>query len=56
MRILSLFVIPDSVWKWTHGLGGLGLILLGLADKTLFVSAPPGSEDVFLWRLAVGQQ
>ena len=48
MRILALFVIPDSVWTWIQGLGGLGLILLGLADNTPFVSAPPGSEDVFL--------
>ena len=48
MRTLALFVIPDSVWKWIHGLGGLGLILLGLADNTPFVSAPPGSEDVFV--------
>jgi membrane protein YqaA with SNARE-associated domain len=48
MRILALFVIPDSVWKWIQGLGGLGLILLGLADNTPFVSAPPGSEEVFV--------
>jgi len=48
MRILALLVIPDSVWKWIHGLGGLGLILLGLADNTPLVSAPPGSEDVFV--------
>ena len=72
MRILALFVVPDSMWKWIHtlgglglvllgvvavpdsvwkcvqGLGGLGLIVLGLADNTPFLSAPPGSEDVFL--------
>ncbi len=29
-------------------MGGPGLILLGLADNTPFVSAPPGSEDIFL--------
>ena len=46
--LLGLVVIPDSVWTWIQGLGGLGLILLGLADNTPFVSAPPGSEDVFL--------
>jgi len=46
--VLGLVVIPDSVWKWIHGLGGVGLILVGLADNTPFVSAPPGSEDVFL--------
>jgi len=49
---LSLFVLADSVWKWIHGLGGPGLILLGVADNTPFVSAPPGSEDVFLIVLA----
>ena len=46
--VLGLVVVPDSVWTWMHGLGGLGLVLLGLADNTPFVSAPPGSEDVFL--------
>ena len=46
--LLGLVVVPDSVWRWIQGLGGLGLILLGLADNTPFVSAPPGSEDVFL--------
>jgi len=46
--VLGLVVVPDSVWTWIQGLGGLGLILLGLADNTPFVSAPPGSEDVFL--------
>jgi membrane protein YqaA with SNARE-associated domain len=46
--LLGLVVIPDSAWKWVHGLGGLGLILLGLADNAPFVSAPPGSEDVFV--------
>ncbi|HXX23660.1 MAG TPA: VTT domain-containing protein [Terriglobia bacterium] len=46
--LLGLVVVPDSVWTWMHGLGGLGLILVGLADNTPFVSAPPGSEDVFL--------
>jgi len=46
--VLGLVAIPDSVWTWIQGLGGLGLILLGLADNTPFVSAPPGSEDVFL--------
>jgi membrane protein YqaA with SNARE-associated domain len=50
---LSLFILAaDSVWKWIHRLGGPGLILLGVADNTPFVSAPPGSEDVFLIVLA----
>ena len=48
MRIFSLFIVADSVWKWIRHLGGPGLILLGLADNTPFISAPPGSMDVFL--------
>lgn len=38
----------DAAWKWLHRLGGPGLILLGIADNTPFVSAPPGSVDVFV--------
>lgn len=41
-------LVATSLWKWIHSLGGLGLILLGLADNTPFLSAPPGSEDVFV--------
>ena len=48
MRNLLLFMLAPSVWKWIHRLGGPGLILLGLADNTPFVSAPAGSEDIFL--------
>ena len=47
MRILCLFVIADSVWKWIRRRGP-GLILLGLADSAPFVSAPPGSTDVLV--------
>ena len=39
-------MVADSVWTWLRDLGGPGLILLGLADNTPFVSAPPGSVDV----------
>lgn len=46
MTVLSQFVVSNSVWKWIHGLGGPGLILLGVSDNTPFVSAPPGSVDV----------
>src|SRR5271165_4573854 len=53
MRILSLFVSSNSVWKWLHRLGGPGLILLGIADNMPFVSAPAGSVDVFVILLAV---
>jgi hypothetical protein len=41
-------MISDSVWKWIHRLGGPGLILLGLADNTPFISAPAGSVNVFV--------
>jgi len=41
-------IMPDSVWKWVHRLGGPGLILLGIADNTPFISAPAGSVDVFV--------
>jgi membrane protein YqaA with SNARE-associated domain len=50
--ILSHFVVSDSVWKWIHGLGGPGLILLGISDNTPFVSAPPGSVDICVILLA----
>ena len=46
--LLGLVSIPARAWSWIYGLGGLGLVLLGLADNTPFISAPPGSEDVFL--------
>ena len=52
MGIVSLFFVADSVWKWIHRLGGPGLILLGIADNTPFISAPPGSTDVFVIVLA----
>jgi membrane protein YqaA with SNARE-associated domain len=48
MRILFVLIVADSVWKWIHRLGGPGLILLGLADNTPFISAPPGSVDAFV--------
>ena len=48
MSVLSVLIMNDSVWKWIHRLGGPGLILLGLADNTPFISAPAGSEDIFV--------
>ena len=48
MGILSIIIVADSVWKWVRRLGGPGLILLGLADSAPFISAPPGSTDVFV--------
>jgi membrane protein YqaA with SNARE-associated domain len=52
MKILSLFLMSDSVWKWLHRLGGPGLILLGIADNTPFVSVPPGGVEAFIILLA----
>jgi membrane protein YqaA with SNARE-associated domain len=52
VTLLPHFVVSDSVWKWIHGLGGPGLILLGLSDNTPFVSAPPGSADICVILLA----
>jgi membrane protein YqaA with SNARE-associated domain len=48
MRTLTLFLMANSVWEWIHRLGGPGLILLGLADNTPFIFAPPGSMDAFV--------
>ena len=41
-------MMGGSFWRWIRHLGGPGLILLGIADNTPFVSAPPGSVDVFV--------
>jgi membrane protein YqaA with SNARE-associated domain len=54
MSILPQLAVSGPVWKWIRRLGGPGLILLGLADNTPFVSAPPGSEDLFVIFLAAG--
>jgi len=48
MTSLLSFLLAPSVWKWIHRLGGPGLILLGVADNTPFVSAPAGSVDIFV--------
>lgn len=55
MIIFSLFMVADSVWKWIRHLGGPGLILLGLADNTPFISAPAGSVDIFVIVLSAHQ-
>src|SRR5712692_1264720 len=44
------FLIAASVWSWLRHLGGVGLILLGLADNS-FVPLP-GSMDVLTILLA----
>jgi membrane protein YqaA with SNARE-associated domain len=48
MKILSLFMVRTSLWEWIQRLGAPGLILLGIADNTPFISAPAGSEDLFV--------
>ena len=54
---VCLLIVADSAWKWIRHLGGPGLILLGLADNTPFVSAPPGSMDVVLaWLSAANHE
>lgn len=40
-----VFSAQSEVWNWIHRLGGVGLILLGLADNS--VVPLPGSMDVF---------
>ncbi len=45
-------MVPDSVWKWVRHLGGPGLILLGLADNTPFVSTPAGGVDLAVMLLS----
>jgi len=55
--IWSVFIgaRSDAALKWIHRLGGPGLILLGIADNTPFVSAPPGSVDIFVILLSAHQ-
>ena len=44
------FLIAASVWSWLRNLGGVGLVLLGLADNS--VVPLPGSMDVLTIILA----
>ena len=50
MLIQVHFLIAVTVWNWLRHLGGLGLILLGLADNS--VVPLPGSMDVLTILLA----
>lgn len=43
-----------SAWPWLWRLGTVGLVLLGFADNTPFVSAPPCSVELFLILLCGG--
>ncbi len=45
MRVLFAVLYVSEVWNWLHRLGGVGLILLGIADNS--VVPLPGSMDVF---------
>ncbi len=50
MAIHNYFVAAVSVWSWLRHLGGVGLVLLGLADNS--VVPLPGSMDVLTILLA----
>jgi membrane protein YqaA with SNARE-associated domain len=50
MSIQLQFLIAVSVWTWLRHLGGVGLVLLGLADNS--VVPLPGSMDVLTIYLA----
>jgi membrane protein YqaA with SNARE-associated domain len=54
MKSLFLFMMTGSAWDWIRRLGLPGLILYGIFDNTPFISAPPGSMDVFVILLSVG--
>ncbi len=47
-----LKTLPETAWKWIHGLGGPGLILLGILDNSPVMSTPPGTIDVLVIALA----
>ena len=49
-------LVADAVWKWIRHLGGVGLILVGLADNTPFVSAPAGGMDVLVVLLSAASR
>jgi membrane protein YqaA with SNARE-associated domain len=44
----------SGVWSWLWGLGGVGLVMLAVADNAPFLSSPAGSVDIFLILLAGG--
>ncbi len=47
-----LKTVPETAWRWIHGLGGPGLILLGILDNSPVMSTPPGTIDVLVIALA----
>ena len=57
MDVSLLAMAVGPLGAWIRHLGGLGLILLGLADNTPFVSAPAGSVDVVvIWLSAANHE
>jgi len=51
---MALIAWPASVWGWLHGLGPIGLLLLGIADNAPMFSAPAGAIDIFVILLSAG--
>jgi membrane protein YqaA with SNARE-associated domain len=47
-----LKTLPETAWKWIHGIGGPGLILLGILDNSPVMSTPPGGIDILVIALA----
>ena len=43
--VVTLILSGSEIWSWLHRLGGIGLVLLGIADNS--VVPLPGSMDVF---------
>ena len=41
-----------SLWRWIHGLGIPGLVVLGILDNAPFLSVPAGSADALVIVLA----
>ncbi len=55
----AVFLLPKvigSLWRWARHLGGPGLVLLGIADNTPFVSAPAGSVDIAIILLSAANR
>src|SRR5260370_3421730 len=42
---LASVASSSSMWKWIHGLGVPGLIIVGMVDTAPLIPAPPGSVD-----------
>jgi membrane protein YqaA with SNARE-associated domain len=51
---MAFLAWPASVWGWIHGLGPVGLLLLGIADNAPMFSTPAGAIDIFVILLSAG--